>query len=242
MVVNEIFNSASNSELKKEQYLQEEYNKINRMAYNQVASTYDEATKCHAAKEHQRIIEAISYVQGDKDIILDIGCGPARDTKLWEKYGLKYFGIDISDHMLDIAKSKNQNSAFLKADITTVSLKEKNISIAWMSSSFQHVIPELAFSVLEKIYHGLKHGGVLYINYRPLREGLLRSEMRESSEYGNSISRGITHHDGTELEQLLQKIGYTIKKHETYRELYRSYSIEKEKYLPTKKYIFAVKV
>ena len=60
--------------------------------------------------------------------LMDLGCGTGEYSKLMTKLKLKVLGVDMSSHMLSIAKKKNKNNKnlkFLKSNISKLKLDKK---------------------------------------------------------------------------------------------------------------------
>ena len=57
--------------------------------------------------------------------ILEIGCGSGNLAKFLIKNFKSYLGADLSDHMLTLAKEKNRNGHFIKADMRSFATEHK---------------------------------------------------------------------------------------------------------------------
>jgi ubiquinone/menaquinone biosynthesis C-methylase UbiE len=85
---------------------------LNEPIYNTIGVGYNDN---RAADPYiaERIIAQLSPTS--EGIYLDIGCGTANYTHYIAKQGYTFYGIDPSDIMLDIAKTKNIGGTFTKA-------------------------------------------------------------------------------------------------------------------------------
>lgn len=101
----------------------------------------------------------------DKDV-LDLGCGTARFTFLFEKLQpRKITGIDLSEAMLNIAKKKAatklSSAVFIKEDISRFNADEQYDFI--FSSTVTHYIKDLQ-GLFERIYSALRSRGFCIIS------------------------------------------------------------------------------
>ena len=87
--------------------------KLSRTHFNKQAKDYDKKNTIYYSKEGKISCNSVSaYLNNLKyDNILDVGCGTGF---LFEnlKTGQNYFGIDISENMIKVAKSKNIPNTF----------------------------------------------------------------------------------------------------------------------------------
>jgi len=68
----------------------------------------------------ERAIELLNLPpieQGGKKLLLDIGCGSGLSGEVLDKYGHMWLGVDISPHMLAIAKQREVNGDIFLADM-----------------------------------------------------------------------------------------------------------------------------
>ncbi len=57
--------------------------------------------------------------------IIEIGCGSGNLAKHFIKEFKSYLGLDLSDHMLELASNKNPTGQFLKADMRSFEVEKK---------------------------------------------------------------------------------------------------------------------
>lgn len=101
--------------------LQIKTKKQTRFDFNSVADTYDKWYETAEGALYDRLEKkAISKyllrnVQGRK--LLEVGCVTGHWIQFFSEYGFEVTGLDISERMIDIAKSKNiSNVSFQVAD------------------------------------------------------------------------------------------------------------------------------
>ncbi len=129
-----------------------------RDSYNAIAHRWhcDEFSKTDGIIQHER---AITFA-GSRGVALDIGCGGSgRIIDLLLKNGFSVEGLDISEKMLELARSRHPHVEFHEADICQWEFKRKYDFIsAW--DSIWHVPLQNQEQLLLKIFNGLNHGGV----------------------------------------------------------------------------------
>jgi len=96
--------------------------------------------------------------------ILDLGCGTGRFSFLFEKENpLSVLGVDISGHMLDIAKEKARERGskvrFMQADISNSDIYAGEKYDFIFSSTTSHYIEDIR-SLFRNIYGALEDNGV----------------------------------------------------------------------------------
>jgi len=105
------------------------------------------------------------YVQ-DGDNILDFGCGNGRLLELFPNRNINYLGVDISEKLIDFAKSKYPNSNFSKLDPSQSSLAlEDNYFNAVYSIAVFHHFPSVVYrkKIAEELYRITKEDGQIVI-------------------------------------------------------------------------------
>ena len=96
------------------------------------------------------------------NLIYDLGCGPGNSTILlksrWPR--AKIIGVDSSENMLKLARSKYPQIEFIMADITHFSTPEKS-DLIFANASLQWV--DNHESLIPKLVSQLNHQGILAI-------------------------------------------------------------------------------
>ena len=137
--------------------------------------------------------------------ILDLGCGPGRDAKFFVEQGYRVEGIDISQHMIDLAKSEVPGGTFSVGDLEDLHFPKESFDAVWASASLLHV-PKAAFSgTLQAIYSLLATGGIFYIS---MKKGA-GEELKADERYGG-VEKFWNYVDEEELARLLYEQGFHI--------------------------------
>ena len=107
--------------------------------------------------------------------LLEIACGTGRVTIPLAHMGLRVVGMDISDPMLEVARSKSEhlpNLSWVLADMRDLDLGRRFELIIGPGHVFQHLVtPADQFRCLTRIYQHLEPGGqlVLHLDHQDLQ-------------------------------------------------------------------------
>jgi len=122
------------------------------------------------------IEETFALVKKENPNVLELGCGNGRDAQEIVKRTNEYYGIDISEELLKLAKEKVPGARFELGDIYDFDFPE-GIDIVFAFASLIHVTKEEFRTVLKKLYYTLNKGGVIRMslkyspNYREVTQG-----------------------------------------------------------------------
>ena len=116
--------------------------------------------KSHDRRKVQAILNEITIKQGER--ILDVGCGPGIDAKLFR--GKKYVGVDINEKYIDYCKRK-LGMDFRTLDVcnTESCIDESNFDWVLMNSFIHHLSDEEALKVLAGVKRNMKIGGRILV-------------------------------------------------------------------------------
>ena len=133
-------------------------------AFNQQAATYDKDIKGqHARSLYPVLLEKLSHIPFQS--ALDLGCGTGEMLKLiLQKDPHKELcGIDLSEEMLAVAKSKlSEQVKLLLGDSEALPFPDNAFDVVYCNDSFHHYpAPQ---NVLREVNRVLKPGGTFLIN------------------------------------------------------------------------------
>ena len=129
--------------------------------YDQIVKDFASRTLSADMSEEQERFTACLL---DGALILDFGCGPGRDTKIFLDAGYRVEAIDGSEEMCRAA------SAYTGIPVKRMLFEEldaeKRYDGIWACASLLHLPAGKLPDVLRKIERALKSGGVLYASFR----------------------------------------------------------------------------
>lgn len=130
----------------------------------------------------------------DNGHILDAGCGPGRDLKVFHDKGYQALGLDASPKMVAHVNQVLKLRAFV-LPFQEIEFEEAFDGI-WAPASLLHVPPEALPDVFERLWKALKPNGIFYFSFKcgvgVVKEG----------------ERTFTHMDARRLAPLIDK--YTL--------------------------------
>ncbi|HEX3044501.1 MAG TPA: methyltransferase domain-containing protein [Bacillota bacterium] len=130
-------------------------------AYNKLAKNYDNTFDGRFTRPFKD--ELVSQViLKDGDAVLDVACGTGELlARLNDKCNIRGAGIDISDEMIKVAKSKYDKFDFLVSSCAPLPFKENTFDVLTVSAAFHHFPEPKKFA--SEALRVLKRGGKLYI-------------------------------------------------------------------------------
>jgi ubiquinone/menaquinone biosynthesis C-methylase UbiE len=187
---------------------QQNYREVTRQSYDQTALEYQENSLKMQPEVKAKVF--LSYLVPDSKI-LDLGCGPGRDTKFFVDKGYKVIGVDISPQMIALARNSVPQANFLVSDIESLKLKDESINAIWASASLLHVSKKAMSGVVENLYRTLKPGGIFYVS---MKKGS-GEELQADDRYGG-VEKFWNYVSEDELTQLLVEQGFQILETDTH--------------------------
>ena len=183
--------------------------------YNEIAQEYEKEFG-NDYSDTPYIDIFLNYLDGKK--VLDIGCGVGNLTKYILDKGFNVDGIDLSEEMLNIAKSKYDDINFLQMNMKDIILDKKYDGIMLAYSLF-HLTKQEVLEVLPKYYSLLNNKGKMLLI---LQSG--KGEQVIDEPLKNGLKMFINYYSLEEIREVLEdnnfKILYTdLKKPESEFEL-----------------------
>ena len=141
---------------------------------NKVENLYDTVAKEYAetfSGEHekkpkdQEILHRFSLEIGDRRPVWDFGCGPGQTTKYLKDLGIEISGLDLSEEILEQARTINPEIHFRKGNI--LELEFENVSIAGIVAFYAivHFTEEQVGVAFGEVFRVLKPGGIFLFTY-----------------------------------------------------------------------------
>lgn len=178
--------------------------------------------------------------------VLDVGCGYGAFILRMQyfKPNLKYFGVDLSEAMIHLAR-RNANADFFVASAENLPFPDNYFSIVVCKDTFHHF--DKPANVLKEMFRVTKPGGKIYITdlRRDSSEEVILQVIQElcetnfvnASQYVDSIKAS---YNIAELKTLLKKAGiksYRIWKPTVSKDFCEKYSIKPNDFLSAKNFM-----
>ena len=98
--------------------------------------------------------------------VLDVGCGPGRDSKYFSEHGLTVTGIDLTDKFIHMASQNVPAAKFILMDMRQLDFPADSFAGIWACASFLHLPKKDAPATLLGFKNVLKTGGLLYFSVK----------------------------------------------------------------------------
>ena len=150
-----------------------------------------------------QLTEFLSHIGKGK--VLDLGCGPGRDSDYLKDEGLDVIGVDFSSEMISLAKEYVDKKIFKEADFDDDLFKEGEFDGIWANASLIHVPKSSMLHTIKHISSWLKEGGVMYLN---VIEGLGEQEIRIKNFYEEELM--VSFYGVDEIIQIVEESGLSV--------------------------------
>jgi len=128
--------------------------------YNQRAAAFREGTRDHDVR--QNIDALLRHITGVPPFtILDFGCGPGRDLKVFAGLGHRAVGLDGAEHFVQMA-SIDSGCEVWRQDFLKLNLPVEHFNGVFANASLFHVPSRELPQTLRQLHATLKPGGVLF--------------------------------------------------------------------------------
>jgi len=155
--------------------------------YNLIAEDFSNTRSFVPQEIQEWILKFI--LPGDK--ILDLGCGNGRFFEVFKNIEIDYFGVDISEKLIEIAKSKYSQGKFIVSPALNLPFPEDFFDKVINFAVFHHIpSEEFRLQFLKEIKRVLKPKGLLVLtiwNLNPLEMILIGKRERVLSFFKSSI-------------------------------------------------------
>ncbi len=135
--------------------------------YDTIAKEYAETFSGDHEKKpkDQEMLHRFSQVIGDRRPVWDFGCGPGQTTKYLKNLGIEISGLDLSEKILEQARTIHPEIHFRKGNI--LGLEFENDSIAGVVSFYAiiHFTKEQVGIAFREVFRVLQPGGIFLLTY-----------------------------------------------------------------------------
>lgn len=169
--------------------------------YNKVAENYDRGRDQF---ESDIYLKKLNSLLSPHSVILDIGCGTGKpvDTFLVNK-GHIIIGIDISEKMIEFAKTNVPSGDYKVADMSELRTREYTVDAVVSFYAIFHTRREAHQELLNKISSFLPKGGLLLITM-----GSSDYEGKESNFFGGEMLW--SHYNSKKNTEIVKKANFEI--------------------------------
>jgi len=138
------------------------------MDFKDTITWYDDNAKEYAKNLYTvtpiESIEKFLNFLPDKPFILEAGCGPGRESKVFIEKGIRVVGVDLSEGLLKIARENNPTAEYIKANFLNLPFEDKAFDGVWSHASLVHLeTMEDVRKALAEFRRVLKPVGVVYV-------------------------------------------------------------------------------
>ena len=168
--------------------------------YDQRAEDFWEGTRGHDVS--QNIDALLRHIEAEPPFaILDFGCGPGRDLKVFAGLGHVAIGLDGAERFVAMARADTGCEVW-RQDFLKLDLPDARFDGVFANASLFHVPKQELQLVLQALHDTLKPGGVLF-----------SSNPRGSNEEGWTRGRYGTYHDLDSWRAHMSAAGFTELEH-----------------------------
>jgi len=135
--------------------------------YDEIAEEYCEITERDGDRKFQKkmLDKTLDFLPSNPRLI-DLGCGDGRDTQYLQEKGADVVGIDLSRGMIDLARKKYTNCAFLHSDMRDTVFPNNTFQGTWASTSLSNIPKSELSSVEKEIYRILEKGSIFCFSFK----------------------------------------------------------------------------
>jgi SAM-dependent methyltransferase len=141
---------------------------------NSITAVYDKVAEEYAKKfcsEHEKkpkdreILYRFSQETKDRKPVWDFGCGPGQTTKYLKDLGIEIAGMDISEKLLEQARTIHPDIHFQNGNILELLFENSSIAGVVAFYAIVHFSKEQVGKVFDNIFRVLIPGGVFLFTY-----------------------------------------------------------------------------
>lgn len=134
--------------------------------YSKLASVYEAMYYSFIDYEEEYIFYSKILKKYNKNSVLEIGSGTGNLASHFLQNGFEYLGLDYSQEMTDIAKTKVPEGGFIVGDMRNFQLKNQAQSAIITGRTISYVVEyQDVRATFKSIYQNLQSGGVLCFDF-----------------------------------------------------------------------------
>jgi ubiquinone/menaquinone biosynthesis C-methylase UbiE len=179
---------------------------VTRASYEQIAQTYAQVSAVmgenllEIAKKFLELLEVNAS-------ILDVGCGPGRDMVWFENHNINVTGVDYTQAMLELARTKVRGS-LVQSDMRNMPFEAAGVDGIWCNASLLHLPKTDSPTALLEFKRVLKPNGILFL---AVQNG--EGEHLETRAVYGEHQRFFARYSLPEIIRMLEVAGFDILEH-----------------------------
>ena len=137
------------------------------ITYDAVAKEYAEefSTEHEKKPKDREMLARFALEIRGKRPVWDFGCGPGQTTKFLSDLGIEISGLDLSEGMVEQARTLYPDIHFQKGDLLNLAFESDSIAAVVSLYSIVHFTKEQVGTALGEIFRVLRPGGVFLFSY-----------------------------------------------------------------------------
>jgi ubiquinone/menaquinone biosynthesis C-methylase UbiE len=146
--------------------MEQNLNKVEKQ-YDTVAREYAETFSGEHEKKpkDQEILHRFSREIGDRRPVWDFGCGPGQTTKYLKNLGIEISGLDLSEKILEQARTIHPEIHFRKGNILELEFENDSIAGVVAFYAIVHFTEEQVEIAFREVFRVLQPGGIFLFTY-----------------------------------------------------------------------------
>jgi SAM-dependent methyltransferase len=139
-------------------------------------------------------------------MVVDLGCGPGRDSSAFIEAGINYLGIDFSEATIEKASELNPNAKFKVGDFRSLKFDPESIDAFWAIAALYHLNKSDFKTVMKRLHGFLKKNGQIFI---VMKKGS-GEHFSDDKRYASG-KKFVSYYSLKELKEIYDGIGFSIK-------------------------------
>lgn len=133
--------------------------------YDRTAASF--AKKNYAIDMSEQQQRFLALLNGSENrLVLDLGCGPGRDTLAFTEAGYSTIGADLSAGMLAEARERVPGGKFVQTNMLALPFATGTFGGIWACASFLHLPKRNSIAALTEMARVLSPGGALFLGVK----------------------------------------------------------------------------